>query len=331
MLSNVNLWHRIDAYLLDDPESDFSFSRRLARDNGWSHDFALRAIIEYKRFVYLACVYPEKLLTPSDEVDQVWHLHLTYTRDYWDVFCPDVLGRKLHHGPTKGGPAEDGKFHQAYNETKALYRHEFGQAPPVKFWPPASERFDKAAGFRRINTARVFILPKIVLSSSAIAAVSIALTGCGIAVSELKDKDIAVWCVFAAVSLILIFRHLFIVPRKNFLSLAWFLAMTSALTGVGAFMVGYRFHHLMMRWPDYPLNLSDSLAIVSFVVLLLILRLDWLYEKPKPKQKRTDEGSGCGSDTNSSNSSDAGNDSGGGSFGGSGSSGSGCGSGCGGD
>jgi hypothetical protein len=33
------------------------------------------------------------IVTPSEQVDQVWHLHLTYTRSYWDEFCPNVLGQ----------------------------------------------------------------------------------------------------------------------------------------------------------------------------------------------------------------------------------------------
>ncbi|MEZ6192343.1 MAG: hypothetical protein R3C45_13785 [Phycisphaerales bacterium] len=46
---------------------------------------------EYRRFCYLA-IAAGHTVTPSDEVDQAWHLHLLYTRDYWEDFCPNVLG-----------------------------------------------------------------------------------------------------------------------------------------------------------------------------------------------------------------------------------------------
>ncbi|WP_443026122.1 glycine-rich domain-containing protein, partial [Sphingomonas sp. CCH9-H8] len=68
--------------------------------------------------------------TPSDAVDQAWHLHLTYTRDYWEHFCPDVLGRALHHGPTAGGADEHRRYYRQYAETLARYEAAFGIAPP---------------------------------------------------------------------------------------------------------------------------------------------------------------------------------------------------------
>jgi hypothetical protein len=63
-----DLWARLIALDLDG-QATFSFSKRLARDNGWSLAFARSVVLEYKKFVYLAatCGHP---VTPSDEVDQ---------------------------------------------------------------------------------------------------------------------------------------------------------------------------------------------------------------------------------------------------------------------
>ena len=77
------LWARIKGFALDDPASSLPFSQRLARENGWSRHFACRAIEEYKRFCYLAMTAGHSV-SPSDAVDQAWHLHLLYTRSYWD-------------------------------------------------------------------------------------------------------------------------------------------------------------------------------------------------------------------------------------------------------
>ena len=84
-------------------------------------------------------------VTPSDEVDQAWHLHLTYTRSYWDGLCDAVLGRALHHGPTKGGQAEGDRFENQYERTLASYRAAFGEEPPEDIWPPSAVRFGEAA------------------------------------------------------------------------------------------------------------------------------------------------------------------------------------------
>lgn len=95
------LWIRISAFELDDPAAALPFTARLARENGWSRDFARRVVDEYRRFVFLAMKSGHPV-TPSEEVDEAWRLHLCYSRSYWDGMCRGVLGRPLHHGPTEG-------------------------------------------------------------------------------------------------------------------------------------------------------------------------------------------------------------------------------------
>ena len=96
------LWHGIRDFQLDAPDARFPFSKRLARENGWTWAFALKVIEEYKRFSYLAprAGHP---VSPSEEVDQAWHLHLLYTHSYWVDFCGLVLGRPFHHGRGRAG------------------------------------------------------------------------------------------------------------------------------------------------------------------------------------------------------------------------------------
>ncbi len=95
------LWQQIRDFGLDDPGAAFTFSERLARENGWSLTYSLRAVAEYKKFMFLLCTLPHPL-TPSEPVDQVWHLHLIYTQSYWIDFCERTLGRLIHHHPTQG-------------------------------------------------------------------------------------------------------------------------------------------------------------------------------------------------------------------------------------
>ena len=86
MKSNLKLWEDLSNFSLDNPEADFSFSQRLARENGWNLAHSLRVIEEYKKFIYMSVV-TGKSLTPSDEVDQAWHLHLIYSYSYWVEMC----------------------------------------------------------------------------------------------------------------------------------------------------------------------------------------------------------------------------------------------------
>jgi hypothetical protein len=133
------LWRNIQAHMPGYADASLGFSQRLARDNGWSDAYAMRVVTEYKRFAYLAATLQHPV-TPSDQVDQAWHLHLTYTRDYWEVFCPRVLGQPLHHDPTRGGGSEREKFFDWYAKTLAAYRTVFGE-PPQDIWPGPERRF----------------------------------------------------------------------------------------------------------------------------------------------------------------------------------------------
>jgi hypothetical protein len=152
------LWARITKFPLDDPGSALPFSLRLARENGWSRHFACRVIEEYKRFCYLARRAGHSV-TPSDEVDQAWHLHLLYTQAYW-TFCGRVLGRPLHHNPTRGGPDESAKFREAYERTLASYRRMFGFDPPPDVWPSVAVRFAHPGAIRRVDTASYWLIPR---------------------------------------------------------------------------------------------------------------------------------------------------------------------------
>jgi hypothetical protein len=154
----AQLWQKLRYFEIDDTRAALPFSVRLARDNGWTHDFALRAIDEYKKFLLLAATLPHPV-TPSDEVDQVWHLHLLYTRSYWDELCGKILCTPLHHGPTRGGAAERGKFNDWYNYTLEKYGEVFSHPPPKDIWPSAEIRF-RLINFIRVNTDTHWIVPK---------------------------------------------------------------------------------------------------------------------------------------------------------------------------
>ena len=153
------LWIRLQQFVLNDPDSALPFSLRLARDNGWSRYYAGRVIAEYKKFCYLALKNGGEV-TPSDAVDQAWHLHLIYTKNYWDEFCGQVLHQPLHHNPTRGGKAQGERFRDQYAETLDFYISTFGTSPPEDIWPSVQTRFANASVFRRVDTTLSWILPK---------------------------------------------------------------------------------------------------------------------------------------------------------------------------
>lgn len=83
------LWDRILGFCLDHREAAFSFAGRLAKENGWELLYALRVLDEYRQFAFLLAAAGH-FVVPSDAVDQVWHLHILFTKS-WVAFCTGVL------------------------------------------------------------------------------------------------------------------------------------------------------------------------------------------------------------------------------------------------
>jgi hypothetical protein len=152
------VWNRLSHYQIGPEDAALPFAERLARENGWRLAEAERVIEEYRRFCFLA-VTADHPVTPSDAVDQAWHLHLSYSRDYWERFCPDILGRQLHHGPTAGGAAEQHRYFSQYAETLRSYERVFG-SPPADLWPDAARRLNEDPKARRVHPRDVIILPR---------------------------------------------------------------------------------------------------------------------------------------------------------------------------
>ncbi len=150
-------WARIERHGFE-PDHALGFTRRLARDRGWPIGFARGAVAEYRRFCFLATASPAPV-TPSEEVDEVWHLHLTYTRDYWDTWCGGALQAALHHDPTQGGPAEQRRYRAQYAATLVAYERFFGP-PPAAFWPATHRRFGARPRFRTLDADRWLALPR---------------------------------------------------------------------------------------------------------------------------------------------------------------------------
>ena len=153
--SAIALWDRIRTHL-GPGDGQLDLAANLVHKYRWSRDHAEAAVEEYRRFCFLAAA-DEAGVTPSAEVDEVWHLHLQHTRDYWERFCPQVLRMPLHHEPGGRSGARDRVFRAQYAETLARYQQIFGP-PPEAFWPGTVARFDAPPRFRAIDTRRAWVL-----------------------------------------------------------------------------------------------------------------------------------------------------------------------------
>lgn len=169
------IWQALAAMRIEPDGAALTFTRRLARDNGWSARYASDVMAEYRRFLYLAATGCAPV-TPSEQIDQAWHLHLAYSRHYWGELCGRIIGRPLHHGPTAGGRAEAARYRNLYADTLTRYRETFGHAPPAAIWPPGDVRF--AGTFQWVDTKRHVIVPRRTVTLGGAAAAAVSLAAC---------------------------------------------------------------------------------------------------------------------------------------------------------
>ncbi|MFD2600923.1 glycine-rich domain-containing protein [Flavobacterium suzhouense] len=156
--TETQFWNKLKSFQLDEADAALTFSQRLARENGWNKEYTHRVIEEYKKFIFLCCTSPTSV-TPSDPVDQAWHLHLTYTKSYWSNLCKNTLEREIHHNPTKGGKEEQQKFNNLYTELHQIYFEKFGTNPPPDIWHDNNTRFSDI-NFQRVNLNNYWLLKK---------------------------------------------------------------------------------------------------------------------------------------------------------------------------
>jgi hypothetical protein len=147
-MTDPELWQRIKAHRFDSAAGSEPYSVKLATAEGWSQAHAFEVIQEYRKFLYLTqiCDAP---VTPSEAIDRAWHMHMTFTRNYWEELCDKVLGAKLHHDPCAGAE-EMPRYHEQYAKTRALYLAEFGSEPPVSIWP-------EGTGFRFGTSSKIWM------------------------------------------------------------------------------------------------------------------------------------------------------------------------------
>ncbi len=194
------LWTKLSTFAFDGADTQITFAARLARENGWSTAFTQRVIEEYRRFLFLCCVSPTGV-TPSDPVDQAWHLHLTYTKSYWTDLCRNTLDREIHHNPTKGGASEGQKFNGMYSHSHDLYQHYFGEKPPAAIWHDNQQRFSDI-DFERVNRRTNWIIRKPQWTKPGTLLTGLALMG--IAALFFQARGGLIFLIFGAVALLFV-------------------------------------------------------------------------------------------------------------------------------
>lgn len=93
----------------------------------WTLDLARICEAVYKRYLWLLIKYPNEALVPTRDIDEFWHHHILYTKNYARD-CEELIGHYLHHTPSdRDNPVELAELTPLFARTKELYEQEFGE------------------------------------------------------------------------------------------------------------------------------------------------------------------------------------------------------------
>ena len=95
------------------------------------------AIGDYRRFLFLLRKYEGGALSPTLDIDLLWHEHILDTKPYFQDTAK-IFGYYLHHEPGReptGARTPD--LEKSFRRTCELYRQEFGQNLQTFFGQPA--------------------------------------------------------------------------------------------------------------------------------------------------------------------------------------------------
>src|SRR5262245_36724734 len=73
---------------------------RYCKEENVSETYAREVERELRRYLAICAIYPDQTIPMYGPADKLWHVFITFTRDY-AAFCQKVAGRFIHHTPER--------------------------------------------------------------------------------------------------------------------------------------------------------------------------------------------------------------------------------------
>ncbi|WP_396594858.1 glycine-rich domain-containing protein [Brevundimonas sp. R86498] len=105
---------------------------RICEKMGWTPGAAEEAVNEYRKFVGVVSLNPERPYGVTEAIDAVWHEHILNTRDY-AAFCESSVGTFLHHEPQPQHVVRSSGFEELRANTVSEIRRVFA-GPVSPLW-----------------------------------------------------------------------------------------------------------------------------------------------------------------------------------------------------
>lgn len=108
--------------------------RLLVDRKGMDETHAHEMAHEYRRFLGLIADSPRETFPISEAVDEMWHTHILFTRDYQEMGL-ELRGTYIGHRPILNEEERVELFPNYHLGTLAAYERLYGEKPPAKWWP----------------------------------------------------------------------------------------------------------------------------------------------------------------------------------------------------
>lgn len=93
----------------------------------WSPERLHRALARYERFLLLVAANPGVAVSPTRDIDEMWHLHMLSPRAYYED-CSRLFGEVLDHDGGFGKePVEVPLLQATFERTARLWEEQFGE------------------------------------------------------------------------------------------------------------------------------------------------------------------------------------------------------------
>ena len=104
-----------------------SASRSESFPKDWTPDRTQAGLDNYRKFLLLAANNPDRLIAPTRDIDEFWHLHMLHPQAYHDD-CQRLMGRILDHdGGFGASPEELPILGHHFEQTARLWEAAYGE------------------------------------------------------------------------------------------------------------------------------------------------------------------------------------------------------------
>ena len=91
---------------------------------GWTDRQTKKAIARYRMFLYLIFLFPTISLSPTKEIDEVWHTHILVDTQRYMEDCLNLYGYILHHRINNFESNQNQE--KIFEQTQQLFEKTFG-------------------------------------------------------------------------------------------------------------------------------------------------------------------------------------------------------------